>query len=377
MGRVTLAFLWHMHQPFYVDLAEGRATLPWVRLHALKDYYDLPAIARRFPSVHQTFNLVPCLLDQLEAYAEGRLTDPFLEVASRGAHELTREDRLFLLREFFSYHPPTMGARLPRLEQLRRKRGARPPHPGDDAAFAAWREADYRDLQVLFHLAWCGPELSSRPPVARLIAKGAAFTQEELDGLLEIQRGFLREVEEQYRLGAGEGILELSVSPYYHPILPLLCDTASARESGPHLALPSVPFHHPDDAAVAGPRGAPLVREALRRGPRGDVALRRSALQRRARHPRARGDPLGGDRRGHPVRLARDLAAGFRRALVAPAPPLCRPGGHGPVLPRPSPLRPHRVRLLGLGRRGGGGRLRAAPATPSATPRGARTAWSR
>src|SRR5205809_7288505 len=111
MGRLTVAFLWHMHQPYYVSVADGRATLPWVRLHALKDYFDLPAIARRFPRVHQTFNLVPSLLDQLDAYAEGRLTDPFLELASRPARALTREDRHFVLREFFSYNPRTMGTR--------------------------------------------------------------------------------------------------------------------------------------------------------------------------------------------------------------------------------------------------------------------------
>src|SRR5439155_6702209 len=106
--------------------------------HALKDYFDLPARARRFPRLGQTFNLVPCLVDQIEGYAEGRLTDPWLEIASRDVRDLTREDRLFLLREFFSYNPSTMGARLPRLEELRRKRGARAPEPGNDAALAAW-----------------------------------------------------------------------------------------------------------------------------------------------------------------------------------------------------------------------------------------------
>src|SRR5438128_8063982 len=107
MGPLSVAFLWHMHQPYYVDVAERRATLPWVRLHALKDYLDLPAIARRFPRLGQTFNLVPCLIDQIEGYAAGRLTDPFLEAASKDVRDLTREDRLFLLKEFFSYNPAT------------------------------------------------------------------------------------------------------------------------------------------------------------------------------------------------------------------------------------------------------------------------------
>ena len=246
--RLTVAFLWHMHQPLYVDPTRARATLPWTRLHSLKDYLDLPAIARRFPSIKQTFNLVPCLIDQIEAYAEGRLTDPFLEVASRDVRDLTREDRLFLLREFFSYNPATMGSRLPRLEELRRKRGARAPEPGHDAALAAWRESDYRDLQVLFHLAWSGATLSARPEIARLIQKGRGFSREDLAGLLAIQQAFLGEVLPEYASAAAEGAIEISASPYFHPILPLLCDTGVAHEATPRLPLPGAVFRHPEDA---------------------------------------------------------------------------------------------------------------------------------
>lgn len=261
MARVTVALLWHMHQPYYVDLSEGRATMPWVRLHALKDYYDMPALARRFPSVKQTFNLVPCLLDQLDGYVQGTLTDPFLEVAHRGAHELTRDDRLFLLREFFSFNPGSIAGKLPRLEQLRRMRGARPPDGGDDPALAAWREPDFRDLQILFHLAWSGPTLSSRPAVASLIEKGARFTQDEVRSLLEIQREFLGEVASEYEKASSENIIEISATPYYHPILPLLCDTDSSREAQPRLPVPNTPFHHPEDAR----QQVRLAREAFQR----------------------------------------------------------------------------------------------------------------
>src|SRR5262245_33280040 len=163
MGGITLAFLWHMHQPYYVEAGGSRATLPWTRLHGLKDYFDLPSIARRFPRVPQTFNLVPSLLDQLDGYVEGRLTDPFLDIARKDAAAMTASDKAFLLREFFSYSP-LMGRRFPRLGQLMEMRGPCPPDAEDAAALGRWREEDLRDLQVLFHLAWSGPALSSRPP---------------------------------------------------------------------------------------------------------------------------------------------------------------------------------------------------------------------
>lgn len=250
MGRLGVAFLWHMHQPCYVDFAQGRALLPWVRLHGLKDYADLPRLARRYPTVRQTFNLVPSLLDQLAGYASRTLTDPFLELASRPVQELTHDERHFMLREFFSYHPPTMGKRLPRLEELRRKRGTRAPDSDDSVGIAAWRESDFRDLKVLFHLAWCGSSLSEHPEVARLIARGAGYSEADAAHLLEIQAGFLGTIEEEYRAGLREGAFDLSVSPYYHPILPLLCDTGSGREAHPTLPLPTVPMRHPEDAAL-------------------------------------------------------------------------------------------------------------------------------
>lgn len=256
MGRITLAFLWHMHQPYYVEAGGDRATLPWTRLHALKDYFDLPAIARRFPRVPQTFNLVPSLLDQLDGYAEGRLTDPFLDVARKDAAGLTAGDKAFLLREFFSFSA-LMGRRFPRLARLQELRGPHPPGSEDASALSAWREEDLRDLQVLFHLAWSGSVLSARPLVARLIEKGAGYSREDLAGLLEEQRAFLAEVVPEYRRGADEGTIELSATPYYHPILPLLCDTDAAREATPRLSLPSVPFRHPEDARLQ-------VREARR-----------------------------------------------------------------------------------------------------------------
>src|SRR5687768_15525840 len=99
MTRV--AILWHMHQPFYEDLATHDHILPWVRLHALKDYYGMVALLREFPSVRMTFNLVPSLLVQLEAFAAGRAHDRYLEIGLKPAADLTEPDIAFMLQNFF------------------------------------------------------------------------------------------------------------------------------------------------------------------------------------------------------------------------------------------------------------------------------------
>src|SRR3989475_10419479 len=93
MPQIYLCFLWHMHQPFYKDLVTGQYNLPWTRLHALKDYYGMVHMLEEFPKVHQTFNLVPSMMVQVEEYAAGKARDPFLECAATPADALTDVQR--------------------------------------------------------------------------------------------------------------------------------------------------------------------------------------------------------------------------------------------------------------------------------------------
>src|ERR1051326_1814108 len=99
MTRV--AILWHMHQPFYEDLVTSEHILPWVRLHGLKDYFGMAALLREFPDVRLTFNLVPSLLVQLEAFAADHARDPFLDLSLKPAAEITDADVTFILENFF------------------------------------------------------------------------------------------------------------------------------------------------------------------------------------------------------------------------------------------------------------------------------------
>src|SRR5205823_15070803 len=98
MPTLRLLFLWHQHQPFYKDLVTGRYRLPWVRLHALKDYYGMVKLLDEFPTVHQTINLVPSLVTQIEDYVAGAARDPFFDIAAHPAGEMSAEERSFALK---------------------------------------------------------------------------------------------------------------------------------------------------------------------------------------------------------------------------------------------------------------------------------------
>ena len=224
MTRV--AILWHMHQPFYEDLVTREHILPWVRLHALKDYYGMVALLREFPGVRATFNLVPSLLVQLEASPQtARATGTSSSGSSRRRARPTRDIALHpreLLSRAAAAHdrhlPALCGAACPAGHCCRRRRPAR-----GRAAFSA---DDLRDLQVWHKLAWIDPfYLDGDPRVRALVAKGRDFSEDDKALLRAVELELLNTVIPEYRDARGAGQIELSTSPFYHPILPLLCDT--------------------------------------------------------------------------------------------------------------------------------------------------------
>src|SRR5215475_13109775 len=105
MPVLRVVILWHQHQPYYKDLVTGEYRLPWVRLHALKDYYGMVKLLEEFPRVHQSFNLVPSLISQIQEYAAGSAQDPFWQITARPARDLTREERRFALAYLFQANP--------------------------------------------------------------------------------------------------------------------------------------------------------------------------------------------------------------------------------------------------------------------------------
>lgn len=247
MTRVAL--LWHMHQPYYEDLVTREHILPWVRLHALKDYYGMVALLEEFPKIRVTFNLVPSLLVQLEAFAGNRAYDQYLELGAKPADALTPDDARFMLRNFFHAQQARMIDVHPRYAELRARRG----HPTSDAQWDTlvrqFTEGDLRDLQVWQKLAWLDPlYLAGDARVRVLIEKGRNFSEADKVVLREIELEILNKILPAYRARAEAGQIEISASPFYHPILPLLCDTDVYRQTHPHSRMPRHRFVRPEDA---------------------------------------------------------------------------------------------------------------------------------
>src|SRR4051812_49171172 len=149
LQRMTrVAFLWHMHQPYYEDLVTREHILPWVRLHALKDYYGMVALLEEFPGVRMTFNLVPSMLIQLEAFAANRAHDRYLEAGLAPAADLTEQERAFIVHNFFHAQRQRMIDIYPRYGELLARRGS-VASPADAARAAKnFSVEELRDLQV-------------------------------------------------------------------------------------------------------------------------------------------------------------------------------------------------------------------------------------
>ncbi|UCC43893.1 MAG: glycoside hydrolase [Candidatus Zixiibacteriota bacterium] len=242
---IRIAILWHMHQPDYREPDADRLAMPWVRLHAVKDYLDMPLMAARYESVRTTFNLVPSLLDQLQLYLDGG-TDRHLELSRKEAESLEQDERLEILESFFVGHTKYLIEPYPRYRSLYGKyQSGKTDREKLPQMFST---SEIRDLQVWSNLTWTDPLFRTEDPISSLFSKGRHFAEDEKQALLDWQLDIIGRIVPAYKRLLDDGRIEVSFTPYYHPILPLLCDTRSALEAIPSLKLPEKHFAHPEDA---------------------------------------------------------------------------------------------------------------------------------
>jgi len=243
--RLKVVLCWHMHQPQYFDLESGQYQLPWTYLHAIKDYVDMAAIIEAVPGARAVVNFAPTLLEQLDDYAlmvrdylrHGTpLRDPLLAALVAPAQPADPELRLRLIKNCLRANEIRLIDRYPRfrlLADLARCMEATP-------AMSVYLDEQYlTDLLMWYHLAWIGETVRRNDSrVQQLTERASGYSHAERRMLLELIGELLDSVVPRYRRLAQEGRVELSVTPYAHPIMPLLLDIQSARDAMPEARLP-------------------------------------------------------------------------------------------------------------------------------------------
>lgn len=279
-----LALVWHQHQPrYFKDPETGEYQAPWVRLHGIKDYYDMTALLERYPKIHFTVNLTPVLLlqlqDLIDRYDQGLSPDVYVRLTLKPADQLTDQDKAFLLENFFSANWDHMIDIWPRYRELRLKRVTRPDGSIDVAAsIPRFTEQDWRDLQMWFNLAWFDPDFQESTvvlvtgdtvSVRPWIQKGRNFTEADKQAVVALQFKILKAIVPLHRKLQEEGRLEVITTPFFHPILPLIYDTDLARQAMPSAPLPRHRFHYPEDARWHLDRAFAFYQETFGRPPQG------------------------------------------------------------------------------------------------------------
>lgn len=244
-----------MHQPDYRD-EKGFFTLPWVFLHAIKDYYDMPYIVSQY-SVKVSFNLTPILIEQLQDYIQkGPSCDKNIRLLLKKTDQLTQTEKRTLQKLCKTVHPHTMGYDL------------------DDRFFTLFEKEDLNneelnDLEVYFLLCWCGNYLRNTNPLIQSLLRKSSFTQGEKEHLIDTLFSFLPSILPLYKKMQDEKKIAISTTPYSHPILPLLLDIGVAKEANPAIPLPKHPLSLQDDAVLHIQKAKEIYKAVFGKDPKG------------------------------------------------------------------------------------------------------------
>ncbi len=229
-----------MHQPFYRDTTTGDCVQPWVRLHGIHSYYDMLKLYEEFGDICTNINFVPSLLKQLRAYTENNASDKFLEYTLVDAKELNPTQKMFILRNFFMINPDRLIRPYPRYWKLYNQRGVDISKIDFQDAIRYFSWKDYLDIQVYYNLVWFGFKAREDfPEIARMLSNassGHIFTEEDKKAVINIQREVLKKL-----MGMIKNLpanIELTTTPFFHPILPLVLDTDLAKRCMPKATLP-------------------------------------------------------------------------------------------------------------------------------------------
>ncbi len=247
---LNVVLYWHMHQPEYKDMRTGQYHLPWTYLHVIKDYIDMVAHLEANPAAKAVVNFTPTLLEQIDDYAQqiahyfsnGHvIKDSMLDALVQPVLPTSSELRLELMQQCLRANEERLIQRYPAFQRLAEQANLLAAHP---QTIIYMQEQYFADLLMWFHLAWIGETVRRTDlRIRKLMDKAQAFTLQDRHELLKVIGELCQSVIGRYRVLAEQGQIELSMTPYAHPIMPLLFDINSAREAMPDAVLPACEYY--------------------------------------------------------------------------------------------------------------------------------------
>jgi len=258
---INLVLCWHMHQPYYREGLKGAYHLPWVYLHGIKDYSDMAAHLERHPDMRAVVNFAPVLLEQLDDYAQqldvllkqGKPTQDHMLNLLAGVERIPSDaaSRKRIVQDCQRCHAPRMIHPYPAFHRLVRIATVEEGNEADVPAHLGYLSEQYfLDLLTWYHLAWLGNSLRQLPLAQRLMAQESQYSAADRHELLHLIQHCIAGLVPRYRALAERGQIELSMTPYGHPIVPLLNDFANLRDALPDAPVPDAPGY-PGGAARA------------------------------------------------------------------------------------------------------------------------------
>ncbi|MBD3792938.1 MAG: DUF4931 domain-containing protein [Campylobacterales bacterium] len=263
--KLYLSFLWHMHQPYYKNDVTNTTLMPWVFLHAIKDYYDMPWYLSQHPSIKATFNLVPSLLEQIESYIDGTANDKFLTILEKEVNHLNESDIKMLEEYLFLANSENMIKPFARYHALFQK------YKAHQESLKSFSLQELQDVQILFLLSWCGNYLREKSEMIKeLIDQQENFTHIQKIKLLGTLFDFVTEIIPYYKALMRLEQIALSTTPFYHPILPLLIDREkSAKAARWDVKLPKTEANYSDFARLHLQKAVDYFEETFNQKPKG------------------------------------------------------------------------------------------------------------
>jgi len=260
--KLSVAFYWHMHQPVYQLTPEGDFLMPWVRMHAVKDYLDMTLWVEKFNKLKLNFNFVPVLFDSLIDYSNGA-HDIHSKLTVTPVENLTQEDKVFILNNFFDSNYQTMI--LPNEQYHKLYKIVQADGTTDTNILTS---QEYSDLVALFNLVWIDPSFRENDDkLKKLVKKGKNYTLQDRIEIIEIHREIIKKIIPNLKKLVQENKIEITTSPYYHPILPILLDYKTIKKDSVNDELQELKTE--TDAKIQTQTALDKVEKLIGKRPRG------------------------------------------------------------------------------------------------------------